>query len=111
MEVIKRDSSSKTGGGSLSDHPEEDEGARIVEGIKAHTYGLEFTNTNDLFVFIDKINKDDVLNTYKFEENKKVAQEGGSVAGVARKKLEEKIGKTVISNKRHMLGGGKRALK
>lgn len=32
-----------------------------------------------------------------FEENKKVAQEGGGIAGVARKKLEEKIGKKVIT--------------
>ncbi len=38
-----------------------------------------------------------------FEENKEVAREGGSVAGVARKKLEEKIGKTVISSKKHKL--------
>ncbi len=40
-----------------------------------------------------------------FEENKKVAQEGGSVAGVARKKLEEKVGKTVLSSKKF---GGRR---
>ena len=39
-----------------------------------------------------------------FEENKVVVREGGSVAGVARKKLEEKIGKTVISGKRHAIG-------
>jgi hypothetical protein len=45
-----------------------------------------------------------------FEENKKVAQEGGSVAGVARKKLEEKVGKTVLSNKK-FLGGEEKGLK
>lgn len=38
-----------------------------------------------------------------FEENKEVAREGGNVAGVARKKLEEKIGKTVISSNKHKL--------
>jgi len=41
-----------------------------------------------------------------FEENKEVAKEGGHVAGVARKKLEEKIGKSVISNKKHKLTNG-----
>ena len=46
-----------------------------------------------------------------FEENKKVAQEGGGVAGVARKKLEEKVGKTVISNKKYATGANKKYLK
>ena len=32
-----------------------------------------------------------------FEENKKVARKGGAVAGVARKKLEKSIGRSVVS--------------
>lgn len=32
-----------------------------------------------------------------FKENKKVAREGGSIAGVARRKLESKTGKKVIT--------------
>jgi len=32
-----------------------------------------------------------------FEENKKVAREGGSIAGTARRKLEKKVGKKVIT--------------
>jgi len=40
------------------------------------------------------------------KENKEVAREGGSVAGVARKELEEKIGKNIVSPK-----NGKKLLK
>ncbi len=32
-----------------------------------------------------------------FEENKKVANEGGSIAGIARKRLERKTGKKVVT--------------
>ena len=32
-----------------------------------------------------------------FAQNKKVAKEGGSIAGVARKKLEKKIGEKIVS--------------
>ena len=37
-------------------------------------------------------------------EHKKVAREGGGVAGVARKKLEEKVGKRVISKGKYVGG-------
>ena len=37
-----------------------------------------------------------------FGKNKKVAREGGEVAGSARKNIEEKTGKKVISPKRHL---------
>ena len=36
------------------------------------------------------------------EENKKVAKKGGSVAGNARKEIEQEIGKTVITSKNAM---------
>ena len=44
-----------------------------------------------------------------FDENRKVAQEGGNVAGVARKKLEEKVGRSVLSNNKFV--GGENRLK
>lgn len=34
-----------------------------------------------------------------FEENKKIANQGGTVAGNARKEIEEKIGKKVVTGK------------
>ena len=38
-------------------------------------------------------------NPQGLEENKKVAKEGGSIAGDARKDIEEKTGKPVITSK------------
>lgn len=38
-------------------------------------------------------------NPQGLEENKKVAKEGGSVAGNARKEIEQKTGKSVITSK------------
>ena len=36
-----------------------------------------------------------------FDKNKKIANEGGSIAGDTRKKIEKRLGKSVISNKNH----------
>ena len=38
-------------------------------------------------------------NPNSFNENKKIAQKGGNIAGNARKELEKEIGHTVISDK------------
>lgn len=43
-----------------------------------------------------------------FDENKEVAKEGGSIAGGARKQLEEKIGKSIIDKGKHLPEGSKR---
>jgi hypothetical protein len=44
---------------------------QLLEKITAVTYGNEFMYTRDIFVFVDKVIKDDLLNTFRFEENKK----------------------------------------
>ena len=41
------------------------------------------------------------------DESRKVAKKGGGVAGVARKKLEEETGRSVISKNKHALGNKK----
>jgi len=41
-------------------------------------------------------------NPATFNENKKVAQEGGNVAGVARKEIESKIGESVVTSKNYL---------
>jgi hypothetical protein len=41
-------------------------------------------------------------NPIGFTENKKVAKQGGAVAGNARKELEEKTGEQVVSNEKRM---------
>jgi hypothetical protein len=47
-----------------------------------------------------------------FPENRQVAREGGSIAGGARKKLEKKLGRSVISNKKFLKDAeGKKRLK
>ena len=46
-----------------------------------------------------------------FEENKTVAREGGEVAGNARKEIEQKTGKNVISNENKFMLGDKKKLK
>jgi hypothetical protein len=38
-----------------------------------------------------------------FDENKKAAKQGGSVAGNARRELESKTGKKVVSNGNYLL--------
>ncbi|MDO8452446.1 MAG: BRO family protein [bacterium] len=40
-----------------------------------------------------------------FEDNKKVARRGGSVAGIARKQLEKETGKRVITGSNYLIGG------
>lgn len=42
-------------------------------------------------------------NPIGFTENKKVAKQGGAVAGNARKELEEKTGEKVVSNENYLL--------
>jgi len=42
-------------------------------------------------------------NPIGFIENKKVAKQGGEVAGNARKELEEKTGEKVVSNENYLL--------
>ncbi len=42
-----------------------------------------------------------------FKENRQVAREGGSIAGIARKSLENKTGKKVINADNYRLKGGK----
>jgi DNA-damage-inducible protein D len=37
-----------------------------------------------------------------FQENKKAAQDGGTIAGNARKELEKKTGKKVVSGKNYL---------
>ena len=46
-----------------------------------------------------------------FTQNKKVAQEGGHVAGVARKEIESKTGKDVVTSKKYLQEKEKKELK
>ena len=45
---------------------------RLTELIMIGSYGDEFRTTNNLFVFINKVSTDNILNTVKFEQNKEI---------------------------------------
>lgn len=51
--------------------------------------------------FVETATKDieNAINPQGLEENKKVAKRGGSIAGNARKEIEQETGKAVITSK------------
>ncbi|MDI9311861.1 MAG: hypothetical protein QM535_16735 [Limnohabitans sp.] len=58
------------------------------------------TNTELILNMLAEASTKDIsqaVNPKDFEESKKVATQGGTIAGNARKELEEKTGKKVIS--------------
>lgn len=59
------------------------------------------TNTELILNMLAEASTKDIskaVNPETFEENKEVAKQGGNVANVARKELEAKTGKKVVSN-------------
>lgn len=79
-----------------------------MEKIQVLTYGLEFSDSNNLFVFIDKVIKDNLLNTLKFEENREKLEKGiiYVLASISRKIIQElKEDKYNISNTTEMKNG------
>lgn len=64
---------------------------RIYEELKALTYGIEFRNTKNIFVFIEKVIKDDLAKTFKSEESKKALEEQiiSTLISISREIIEE----------------------
>jgi hypothetical protein len=60
-------------------------------------YKTDVADTEQLFRLIQSIPSPKAVHPETFEENKKVAQQGGNVAKVALKELEAKTGKKVVS--------------
>ena len=59
------------------------------------------TNTELILNMLAEASTKDIsaaVNPKDFEESKKVAKQGGNVAGVARKELEAKTGKKVVTS-------------
>ena len=70
------------------------------KGLRKESLRDNMTNTELILnmlgeVATTEISKSD--NPQCFEESKKVAQDGGSIAGNARRELEERTGKKVVS--------------
>lgn len=73
---------------------------KILKGLKKENLRDNMTNTELILNMLAEASTKDIsaaINPKDFEESKKVAKQGGNVAKVARKELEAKTGKKVVS--------------
>ena len=82
---------------------------KILKGLKKENLRDNMTNTELILNMLAEASAKDIsqaVNPDTFEENKIVAAQGGNVAKVARKELEAKTGKKVVteSNAKSLLG-------
>ncbi|MFC3561401.1 BRO-N domain-containing protein [Pedobacter jamesrossensis] len=73
---------------------------KILKGLKKENLRDNMTNTELILNMLAEASSKDIsqaTNPETFEENAKVAQQGGTIAGDARKALEQKTGKKVIT--------------
>jgi hypothetical protein len=82
---------------------------KILKGLKKENLRDNMTNTELILNMLAEASAKDIsqaVNPETFDENKIVAAQGGNVAKVARKELEEKTGKKVVteSNAKSILG-------
>jgi hypothetical protein len=72
-----------------------------LKGLKKENLRDNITNTELILNMLAEASTKDIseaVHPKNFEENKEVAKQGGNIAGNARKELELKTGKKVISN-------------
>lgn len=82
---------------------------KVFKGLKKENLRDNMTNTELILNMLAEASTKDIsqaVNPQDFEENKKVAQQGGNVAKVALKELESKTGKKVVTplNAKSVLG-------
>ncbi len=73
---------------------------KILKGLKKENLRDNMTNTELILNMLAEASTKDISQAVKpkdFEENKKVAEQGGNVAKVAMKELEAKTGKKVVT--------------
>ena len=73
---------------------------KVLKGLKKENLRDNMTNTELILNMLAEASTKDIsaaVNPENFEESKKVARQGGSIAGNARKELEAKTGKKVVS--------------
>ena len=73
---------------------------KILKGLKKENLRDNMTNTELILNMLAEASTKDIsqaVNPKDFEESKKVAMQGGNVAKVARKELEAKTGKKVVT--------------
>ncbi|MHC1778923.1 MAG: Bro-N domain-containing protein [Bacteroidales bacterium] len=74
---------------------------KILKGLKKENLRDNMTNTELILSMLAEASTKDIsaaTNPKDFEESKKVAKQGGNVAKVARKELEAKTGKNVVTS-------------
>jgi hypothetical protein len=74
---------------------------KILKGLKKENLRDNMTNTELILNMLAEASTKDIsqsTNPETFEENAKVAQQGGKIAGDARKALEAKTGKKVVTS-------------
>ncbi len=74
---------------------------KILKGLKKENLRDNMTNTELILNMLAKASTKDIsaaTNPKDFEESRKVAKQGGNVARVARKELEAKTGKNVVTS-------------
>lgn len=74
---------------------------KILKGLKKENLRDNMTNTELILNMLAEASTKDIsaaTNPKDFEESKKVAKQGGHVASVARKELESRTGKKVVSS-------------
>ena len=73
---------------------------KVLKGLKKENLRDNMTNTELILNMLAEASTKDISEAVQpkdFEESKKVAKQGGNVAKVARKELEAKTGKKVVS--------------
>ncbi len=74
---------------------------KVLKGLKKENLRDNMTNTELILNMLAEASTKDISQAVEpknFEENKKVAKQGGNVAKVARKELETKTGKKVVTS-------------
>ena len=74
---------------------------KVLKGLKKENLRDNMTNTELILNMLAEASTKDIsaaTNPKDFEENKKVAKQGGNVAKVARLELEDKTGKKVVTS-------------
>lgn len=74
---------------------------KVLKGLKKENLRDNMTNTELILNMLAEASTKDIsqaVNPETFEDNKKVAKQGGNVAKVAMKELEAKTGKKVVSS-------------
>ena len=74
---------------------------KVFKGLKKENLRDNMTNTELILNMLAEASTKDISqakNPKNFTESKKVAKQGGSIAGNARKELEKKTGKKIVSS-------------